>query len=126
MSFSFGGGNNPYQTGKRDDFFISTKKDFNFEVKKTVDDISLFDITTEDELNDTGSLFSFKEVFDEVPPEFDGPKWLGLTGKGTFGDEPKLMQTSFLKAPPRQTDRKGQPIKREENPGNDWSWNTLV
>lgn len=126
MSFSFGGGKNPYQAGSKDDFFVKARPEFSFEVKKTIDDISLFDITTENELNDTGSKFTFGEVFDEIPQEFDGPKWLGLTGKGTFGDEPKLMETTFLKMPPKQFDRKGNPVKREDNPGNDWNWNTLA
>lgn len=55
----------------------------------------------------------------------DGPKWLGLTGKGTFGDEPDLMQTTFLKTPPKQFDKEGNPFKPIDN-GNDWNWNTFA
>ncbi|MEI8377652.1 MAG: hypothetical protein WCF95_03850 [bacterium] len=127
MSFPFNGGQNSYQPkGAKDDIFIKPRIEFEFQVKKTEHDISLFDITNLDELNDTGRDLKSEDIFADVEAEFDGPKWLGLTGKGVFGDEPKLMETSFLKAPPKQTDKEGNPIKRDNNPGNDWNWNTLV
>jgi hypothetical protein len=127
MSFPFGGGqNNPYKSpGAKDDIFLKPKVEFEFQIKKTENDISLFDITSIDELNDTGRKLSTDDIF-SGEAEFDGAKWLGLTGKGTFGDEPNLMQTSFLKAPPKQVDKEGNAVKRQENPGNDWNWNTLV
>ena len=127
MSFPFSGGKNPYQSkGAQDDIFLKPRVEFEFQFKKTESDISLFDITSVDELNDTGRNLKSDDIFAGVEPEFNGTKWLGLTGKGTFGDEPKLLQTSFLKAPPKQTDKDGNPIERQENPGNDWNWNTLA
>jgi len=128
MSFSFGGGKNPYQSGAKDEIFVKPKVDIDFgSIKplKTRDDISLFDITSEEELNDTGKKFTSDEIFGDIDPEFDGPKWLGLTGKGTFGDEPKLMKTTFLQGPPKQTDKDGNP-KKPENNGNYWNWNTFA
>lgn len=134
MSFSFGGGSNPY-SGKnpygannnapKDDVFVKPKKEFNFEIKKTIDDISLFDITTENELNDRGRKLTSEDVFGYIEPLMDGPKWLGLTGKGTFGDEPELMRTSFLIPPPKATDKEGNPTQPKDN-GNDWNWNTFA
>lgn len=132
MSFSFNGSpNNPYkynqgQSPAKDEVFIKPKIEFEFQIKKTENDISLFDITSIDELNDTGRELKINDVWQDIDPQFDGPKWLGLTGKGVFGDEPKLMETTFLKAPPRQKDRDGNPIKMPENPGNDWNWNTFA
>ena len=127
MSFPFSGGNNPYQSkGAQDDIFLKPRIEFEFQFKKTINDISLFDITSLDELNDTGRDLKSDDIFEGIAPGFDGTKWLGLTGKGTFGDEPKLMETSFLKSPPKQTDRDGNPIKNDSNTGNDWNWNTLA
>ncbi len=127
MSFPFNGGQNPYQAkGTKDDIFIKPLVEFDFQLKRNAEDITLFDITNEHDLNDTGKKITSDDIFGGVEPGFDGAKWLGLTGKGTFGEEPKLMETSFLKAPPKQTDKDGNPIKRNELPGNDWNWNTLV
>jgi len=128
MSFPFGGNqNNSYASqGAKDDIFLKPKVEFEFQIKKTENDISLFDITSVDELNDRGRQFTSDEIFQDIEPEFDGAKWLGLTGKGTFGDEPKLMQTTFLKAPPRQFDKEGNPVEQPKNPGNDWNWNTFA
>lgn len=127
MSFPFGSGSNPYgaQSAKKDDVFVRPKVDFSFEVKKTIDDISLFDITTEDERNDMGRKLTAEDLFGYVEPQMDGPKWLGLTGIGTFGDEPEIMKTTFLKFPPKQTDKNGNPVKPVDN-GNDWNWNTFA
>lgn len=126
MSFSFNDGKNPYQPkSAQDDIFIKPRKEFEFQFKKTAEDISLFDITNEDDLNDLGRHLTSDDIFGSHKSEFDGTKWLGLTGKGCFGDEPPLMETSFIKAPPKMTDKDGNPIKRQDN-GNDWNWNTLV
>lgn len=151
MSFSFGGGNNPYRGGNnpyanggnnpygagtgnqpksptggaKDDAFVRRQYNFNYEVKKDPNDVSLFDLTTEDDLNDTGKKFTTHELFGDITPQIDGPKWLGLTGLGTFGKEPELMKTTFLQGPPKQTDRKGNSIEPKDN-GNDWNWNTFA
>ena len=123
MSYPFGNGKNPYQTGARDDFFVKSGSKFNFEVKKTVDEVSLFDITSENDLNDTGSQLAFKDIFEDVPPEFDGPKWLGLTGKGSFGSETPIMKTTYLKSPPNQTD---ETSSKKDDTDSDSSWNTFA
>ncbi len=127
MSLSFNNGGNPFgANGAKDDIFNPKRKvDFNFEIKKSIDDISLFDITTEDDLNDTGRKLTANDLFGYVEPQMDGTKWLGLTGIGTFGDEPELMKTTFLKFPPKQTDKDGNPVKPIDN-GNDWNWNTFA
>jgi hypothetical protein len=127
MSFPFSGGQNPYQPkGAKDDIFIKPVVEFNFQPKRAAEDITLFDIANEDDLNDTGKKLTSDDIFGGIAPEFDGAKWLGLTGKGTFGDEPMLMETSFLKAPPQKIDKEGNPVKTNKDTGNDWSWNTLV
>lgn len=127
MSLSFGGGGNPFgaNSAKDDIFNLKKKVDFNFEIKKRVEDVSLFDITTEDELNDLGRKLTSEDLFGDIEPQMDGAKWLGLTGIGTFGDEPELMKTTFLKFPPKQTDKEGNPVKPVDN-GNDWNWNTFA
>ena len=127
MSFPFNGGQNPYQAkGAQDDIFIKPLVEFEFQFKKTAEDISLFEIINEHDLNDTGKKITSEDIFGGVEANFDGAKWLGLTGKGTFGEEPQLMETSFLKAPPKQTDKDGNPVQRNGNLGTDWNWNTLA
>lgn len=73
MSFPFGSGNNPYAASngaKKDDVFAKIKPEieFNFQIKKTIDDVSLFDITTEDELNDTGKKLTANDLFGWMEP----------------------------------------------------------
>jgi len=128
MSLPFGSGSNPYgaQGAKKDDVFdLKPKVEFEFKIKKTLNDLSLFDLTSEDDLNDRGKKLKSEDIFEDVPVQFDGPKWLGLTGKGTFGDEPELMKTTFLSGPPKQIDKDGNPVKAKDN-GNDWNWNTFA
>jgi hypothetical protein len=129
MSFSFGGGQNPYSQGAKDDVFVKPKVDIDFgsiKPQKTVNDISLFDITSEDDLNDTGRRLTSADFLADVAPEFDGPGWLGLTGKGSFAPEPTIMKNSFLQAPRMTKDDNGISSYKQENNGNDWNWNTFA
>lgn len=140
MSLNFGGnsGFNKSSSNKNtgnEDYFIGPVQDFNPSVKKSADDISLFDIVTEDELNDTGRKLKTGDLFgaDLEISDFKETEWLGLTGGGILGEEKPTPQmiNNFFAGPPKKKDANGKMefnAKQEgnQNPyGTDWSWNTL-
>lgn len=139
MSLNFGGqrgfGNNKSTNSGNEEYFIGPVSDFNPVVKKTVDDISLFDVITEDELNDTGRKLKTGDLFgaDVEISDFDDTKWLGLTGGGIFGEEKPTPQmiNNFFAPPPKKKDENGNKQFNALTEGNknpydtDWSWNTL-
>jgi len=125
MSFQFGG-NNPYQSSASNEELFLKKKGqnpFTFNYEQPVREVSLFDIATEADLNDTGRHVTSNDIFGNIElGKIEAASWLGLTGKGAMGDEPPLMKTSFLQAPPRKTD---DDTPKKDN-GLDWSWNTFA
>lgn len=126
MSFQFSG-KNPYQSQTSNEELFLKKKDqnpfsFNYEQQRT--EISLFDITTESDLNDIGKHITFNDVLGNIElGKIDATSWLGLTGKGSMGDEPPLMKTTFLQGPPAHPKDDNAPRKDNDL---DWSWNTFA
>lgn len=138
MSFQFGGQNKfnkSSQQNGNEDYFIGKTQDFNPVERKSADDISLFDVISENDLNDTGRKLETSDLFGagiEVS-DFDDTKWLGLTGRGVFGDEAPTPQmvNNFFAPPPKKTNKNGHKDFNALQDGNknpyntDWSWNTL-